>query len=338
MHPIFDRPLVIDRLEARKLLDAELSGSISLETGIFDQGETVSFVVDIENTGDADAVAPFDIKLRLSGNAKYGGFDDLSPGITLTQATDLAMGAKNTFNVNFVLPAGIKANPYHIVGKVDLNEVVDEDDEFNNTFGSDGVTIDVLSDTHQLAVYGTGAADRININYTGTQFSTTFGTEDPTTYDTKVQGLLLYAGGGNDVINILDDAPNCNVYGDAGDDKITDTAAANTLHGGAGKDQLYGGIGNDEIRGDGGNDKLYGEAGLDKLYGGDGNDILDGGSSTDRLRPGNGADLCYGQGGDDLFYSTDADLLIDSLFGGSGNDNASASAEDVQTGIEGTST
>ncbi|GGN73492.1 hypothetical protein GCM10010112_42840 [Actinoplanes lobatus] len=56
-----------------------------------------------------------------------------------------------------------------------------------------------------------------------------------------------------------------NIYGGAGNDRLTGNAADNYITGGAG---------NDIVTGYAGNDFLQGEAGLDRLYGGDGDDDL----------------------------------------------------------------
>jgi subtilisin-like proprotein convertase family protein/subtilisin family serine protease len=89
-------------------------------------------------------------------------------------------------------------------------------------------------------------------------------------------------------------APNSNIEnaitGD-GNDRITGNILANKIHGGRGNDTLSGGLGKDT------------------LMGGRGNDVLDGGVDSDRLEGGLGDDTYY--------VENAADLVVESLAGGS---------------------
>ena len=75
-------------------------------------------------------------------------------------------------------------------------------------------------------------------------------------------------------------------YGTVGNDSITGTGEADTLHGGPqadpttdiGADTILGGGGDDAIYGYGGNDVLSGELGYDRIEGGSGDDLIDLGS------------------------------------------------------------
>ena len=87
--------------------------------------------------------------------------------------------------------------------------------------------------------------------------------------------------------------------GDANDNLIVGTSAA---------DNIDGNGGNDVIQGKGGNDTLAGGSGADTIYGDDGNDELQGGSGNDKL---------YGGAGNDVFIGNDG---FDDYFGGSGAD------------------
>jgi Ca2+-binding RTX toxin-like protein len=121
------------------------------------------------------------------------------------------------------------------------------------------------------------------------------------------------------------------MYGEKGDDTLNggdgvDYMEGNlgddTLNAGDGDDQeVYGGLGNDTINGDDGVDFLYGEAGNDTLRGGDDGDVLVGGT---------GADFLFGDKGNDWLFSNDwltgpdassADLAVDDMTGGAGDDN-----------------
>jgi Ca2+-binding RTX toxin-like protein len=84
-----------------------------------------------------------------------------------------------------------------------------------------------------------------------------------------------------------------------------------TMTGGSGRDYVYGGNGTDSVAGALGNDRLYGDAGNDTLNGNEGNDYLYGGAGVDSMNGGDGADYLYGG---------TQDTLVNSLFGGDGND------------------
>jgi RTX calcium-binding nonapeptide repeat (4 copies)/Calpain family cysteine protease len=127
------------------------------------------------------------------------------------------------------------------------------------------------------------------------------------------------------------------VYGNAGDDVVTNSTSVrteinggegnDTLTGGSGKDFIIGGYGDDTIRGVGGDDVLWGSGGHGYVYGGDGDDILKGHGGDDHLYGEAGDDTMYGGSGDDYLgggYGADTIVTIgggnDSINGGSQND------------------
>jgi hypothetical protein len=89
-----------------------------------------------------------------------------------------------------------------------------------------------------------------------------------------VTSIVIYAGAGNDSVNLSN--------------RITIPAV---IHGGAGNDDICGGGGGDQIYGDGGNDVLFGRDGDDWLYGGFGSDRLDGQNGRDHLLGEDGVDV-----------------------------------------------
>ncbi|MGQ9367209.1 calcium-binding protein, partial [Azospirillum sp. A39] len=141
------------------------------------------------------------------------------------------------------------------------------------------------------------------------------------------------------------------VTGTAGDDKLTGTAAAETIDGGKGVDFLDlsadtagwkvdlaagtadGGGDNvdtlvsienvigsdqaDEFFGDEGANKLRGLKGNDIVYGRGGDDVLAGGAGDDQVYGGAGADLMYGGTEHDALFGG---LGADTLYGDEGND------------------
>jgi Ca2+-binding RTX toxin-like protein len=101
------------------------------------------------------------------------------------------------------------------------------------------------------------------------------------------------------------------VIGSRFDDHLVGNSLANRIDGGAGNDTLDGGGGDRTLYGkpDGSKPDRSARPGTDgdELFGGEGNDWLDGGRGRDLLDGGNGDDTLV------------ADLLVDKVFGGAGN-------------------
>ena len=125
-----------------------------------------------------------------------------------------------------------------------------------------------------------------------------------------VDRIVIYLCGEDDKAKIHDKVLiDAEIYGHAGEDKLT---------GGGGNDLLDGGDGDDDLKGGPGDDVLIGGADNDRLDGGSdggsdtpGNDILVGGSGDDDLKGGRGRDLLIGGSGNDTLHGgKDDDLLI----------------------------
>lgn len=107
--------------------------------------------------------------------------------------------------------------------------------------------------------------------------------------------VQIFGLSGNDNL-ALDEAngalPRANLFGGAGNDRLT---------GGSGGDLLFGQAGNDTLLGKGGADLLFGGADADVLFGGDGDDQAFGEGGNDRLiwNPGDDTDLNEGGAGFD---------------------------------------
>jgi hypothetical protein len=107
------------------------------------------------------------------------------------------------------------------------------------------------------------------------------------------------ANGGSEGDNIRDDVER--IVGGSGDDRITGSAADNsidarggndTVFGLGGNDSLDGGDGDDVLDGGNGDDRARGQAGRDQLEGGDGNDSFDSADDeTDTVIGGPGNDI-----------------------------------------------
>ena len=107
------------------------------------------------------------------------------------------------------------------------------------------------------------------------------------------------------------------LFGQSADDIIT----LDESNGALPKANLFGGAGNDRITGGSGGDMLFGQSGNDVLLGKGGNDLLFGGSENDTLTGGDGDDQMFGEAGDDRMIwnpGDDSDLME----GGAGTDTA----------------
>jgi Ca2+-binding RTX toxin-like protein len=135
----------------------------------------------------------------------------------------------------------------------------------------------------------------------------------------------LYGDAGNDTLtdafigNITDFPPREQVgafdsYLDGGDGN--DIIHAQSALGGAGDDTMYGTNGDDALQGGTGNDTIYGQAGNDTIFGNSGDDLLYGGPGDDLISGGPGNDTIYGNSGDDVITGGAG---TDVLSGGPGN-------------------
>ena len=184
-----------------------------------------------------------------------------------------------------------------------------------------------------LTITGSAGIDSFKISKSSTSYSVNRNGTITTLSATGVTSIFLTSSDGDDVI-VMDPTVLVPSYVDAGlgNDKVVGGSGNDTITGGASKDTLYGGLGDDRLNGNGGNDRAFGEAGKDRLYGGDGNDLMDGGSSTDRLWGDAGNDILYGQSGNDYFYCRES--VLDTIYGGSGDDSAQLDASDIRGAIE----
>jgi Ca2+-binding RTX toxin-like protein len=136
-----------------------------------------------------------------------------------------------------------------------------------------------------------------------------------------VSKLRVNAFGGNDVVTLNTTVP-ADVFGGAGNDRIT---------GGSGNDNLFGdlsilqGFDGEEIgpgfRGTQGSDVILGNAGNDRIEGHGANDVLRGGAGNDNITGGAGFDQMFGDADNDIILARDGvgNELVD---GGTGLDSA----------------
>jgi serralysin len=94
---------------------------------------------------------------------------------------------------------------------------------------------------------------------------------------------VVFAGNGNDTINLRAVNGNHFIDGGAGSDILFDGSGADKMDGGSDDDILVGSNGDDVLLGSSGNDNLTGGGGNDFLQGDSGNDLLTGGTGADKF-------------------------------------------------------
>lgn len=324
---------LIEGLESRRLLAADLAASMSVSSTGFKAGDVIAGTFTLQNLGNSTVSTAFKLRFALSTDTTLGNADDLG-AIDVNVNQPVPPGTFPVgLQVSLPIPVNTPAGSYYIVGKVDSGNAVSESNEGNNLFNTGSLgAFTIISAGGLLNLTGGPTGESVIIAKTTNGFSVKTGSAPAQTYN-GATNIQYNGAGGNDSITIGNAVFSAIIDGGDGDDYIVDGDGANTLYGGAGKDKIYSGNGNDVLRGNGGNDKLFGEGGLDRLYGYDGNDLLDGGSSKDRFFGGNGVDTCFGQSGNDLFYMK-GDGSNDQIFGGSGTDGAQSDAGDSKSSVE----
>jgi Ca2+-binding RTX toxin-like protein len=167
---------------------------------------------------------------------------------------------------------------------------------------------------------------------------------DASVFNGDMEDLIEALLAGNDTITGTSKSSN-DLYGGAGNDRITGNIGNDELYGGEGNDSLNGGTGNDDLYGSSGNDTLDGGADNDYLSGGEGDDTLKGGTGNDDLYGSSGNDTLDGGAGDDYLDGGAGDDTLkggtgnDDLYGSSGNDTLDGGAgDDYLNGGEGNDT
>jgi uncharacterized delta-60 repeat protein len=167
-----------------------------------------------------------------------------------------------------------------------------------------------------LHVTGSHGDDQITLSATGltSQFDKVTVMINRIRYEfaaSRVSGVGIHAGRGNDFVDLSNLTMNSTVHGGAGNDTLLGGDGSDRLWGGPGDDMLYGGNGNDSLFGGPGDDYLESGQGLNRLHGGIGNDTLVGQGGGDMLIGGPGNDWIYARNG-----------ATDWLWGGRGHNRA----------------
>jgi Ca2+-binding RTX toxin-like protein len=172
----------------------------------------------------------------------------------------------------------------------------------NNTLTIDGNT---YNDVWYISVNAGGGNDTISLTTTAGAGCIGAGIDAGAGDDTISLNFdgSIYAGSGNDTLNLADsfrgeayggtgddhiivagECVNAAIQGDSGDDLIdcSNNNYSVTVHGGTGNDTIYGSQYDDEIWGDQGTDSLVGNSGNDTFFSRDGSqDVVVGGAGTD---------------------------------------------------------
>ena len=220
---------------------------------------------------------------------------------------------------------------------------------FGNDADFSGNVSSIDRDDGFVVVTGTGANDRISVQYKdNNEIRITIKDAngkilDQEDYDTNsVQKIIVHGLEGNDRIvnstNITMEARGGNgidflsggsarddLQGEFGSDVLNGNSGNDLLHGGDNDDQILGGPGHDTLIGANGNDYLNGAGGNDQIDGGSGDDVILGGSGGDTIDAGAGDDTVFGEylssgnyyTGDDVIKGGSGD---DDLYGGRGVD------------------
>ncbi|ADD44395.1 M91 family zinc metallopeptidase [Stackebrandtia nassauensis] len=212
--------------------------------------------------------------------------------------------------------------------------ITDHDSKGNRTFvtGEGDDTVATTGDNRNI--YTEGGND--SVKAIGDKNNLAGGGGDD---NIETTGGKVFGGDGNDTIKAGDhdnpfyrDKPehSTDIYGGAGDDKITGSDQNETIVGGGGDDEISGRGGTDIISGNKGNDEIYGNAGNDNIAGGDGRDYIDGQDGDDHITGGADNDTIYGLDGRDIMSGDGGD---DYLEGGTGNDDINGGdGKDVVSG------
>lgn len=181
---------------------------------------------------------------------------------------------------------------------------------------------------NDLVVNGTALSDRITItpaNGDRVLNVTVNGVQWGAFLIPAIGNIVVTAGDGEDIVDIIHTTANAIVDGGAGDDYIATSFGNDTIQGGLGEDQINASEGNNTVWGDVQNNQALNEGSNDKISTMGGNDVVYGGGGNDELNLGAGDDYAFGGFGNDTIGGEAGN---DRLYGGEGNDVISGDAGD----------
>jgi Ca2+-binding RTX toxin-like protein len=212
--------------------------------------------------GDLKKARPTDPTVVANNGDGVSSANEDYPDIAQVQAALIA----NDIIPVFLATSGVKSIYDGLVGSLGRGIVTTLDSNSENV--ADVIKFAIAKANGIISPGGEGTDDDDNI--------------DASTLTTP-GNQVVFAGAGNDTVELVGVAGDHFIdggagfdllYGGIGQDKIDGGSLDDNLYGGSGNDILLGSSGNDVIRGQGGNDTLQGDSGNDDLFGGAGNDTF----------------------------------------------------------------
>jgi hypothetical protein len=149
----------LESLEPRRLLAADLAGTLAFTPGTLTPGSVVEGLTVREvNTGDEPAGAAVR-RIVLSTDAVFGNADDVTLA-TLPREDALAPGATLSTPVSATIPTGLNNGRYLLILRVDAEGQVGEGNETNNTFVAASSPLTLTRNTLTVQTLDRAAAER----------------------------------------------------------------------------------------------------------------------------------------------------------------------------------
>lgn len=163
---------------------------------------------------------------------------------------------------------------YAVAGAYKVQISVVDDDADSDTIETLAYVSGVAVHDGVLHIVGTDAADSVSVTQNladpgnpKIDVSASFLAGVQSFETAALEGAVVFAGGGADVVSVADDVTLPFLFfGGDGDDEINAGGGDSVLFGGAGSDQLRGGAGNDLFLGGAGNDDIDGGSGSDAAF------------------------------------------------------------------------
>ena len=133
------RPLILEPLQSRVLLSANLIGTIDTSKlpAVIVPGDTLNIPIHLTNSGDAPATGKITINLYLSGDQTLDAGTDLVLASLTNQRVSLKPGqAPQTFMAKFTVPSTRPAGSYFFLADIDPGHVASPVDNVASSSGA----------------------------------------------------------------------------------------------------------------------------------------------------------------------------------------------------------